>query len=236
MKGKKRSRVKKVLSATLFALLILVSLGLIFNQQIKEWVVDQYRPAVTRQSIQTNQKKTGTYDFSDVKSLNLQTVAQARMNKQKINVIGEISIPAIKMNLPIAKGISNISLALAAGTMREDMQMGKGNYALAGHNMHSKNILFTPLYRKSKVGQKIYLTDLKHVYQYRIYKRTFIAATRLDVVKNTPHRNIITLITCDAQGKNRLMVRGKLQKTMKFKDAPKQVQKQLSAKFTNTLN
>ncbi|WP_010623191.1 class A sortase [Paucilactobacillus suebicus] len=234
MNNKKRGKLRRWLGTTFFTILILISLGLIFNEQIKSWMISRYQPQVTRQTIKKSNSKKGNYNFSKVKSLDLQTVASAQMNKQKINVIGEISIPAIKMNLPIAKGVSNVTLALAAGTMRADMKMGKGNYALAGHNMHTKNILFTPLYRKSAVGQKIYITDLNHVYQYRIYKRTFIKATRLDVVKNTPHRNIVTLITCDAQGKNRLMVRGRLQKTMKFKDAPKQVQKQLSAKFTNT--
>jgi sortase A len=236
MNEKKPSRVKTWLLRLFFIVVIVISLGLIFNQQVKDFLVDHYQPAVSRKTIQQNKQKKGDYDFSNVKSLDLKTVAQARLNKQKINVIGEISIPAIKMNLPIAKGVTNLTLALAAGTMRDDMVMGKGNYALAGHNMHTKNILFTPLYRKSKVGQKIYLTDLKHVYQYKIYKRTFIAATRVDVVNDTPNRNIITLITCDAHGKNRLLVRGKLQKTMKFNDAPKTVQKQLSAKFTNTLN
>ena len=236
MNEKKPSRVKAWLLRLFFIVVIVISLGLIFNQQVKDFLVDHYQPAVSRQTIQQNKQKKGDYDFSNVKSLDLKTVAQARLNKQKINVIGEISIPAIKMNLPIAKGVTNLTLALAAGTMRDDMVMGKGNYALAGHNMHTKNILFTPLYRKSKVGQKIYLTDLKHVYQYKIYKRTFIAATRVDVVNDTPNRNIITLITCDAHGKNRLLVRGTLQKTMKFNDAPKTVQKQLSAKFTNTLN
>jgi LPXTG-site transpeptidase (sortase) family protein len=201
MNEKKPSRVKAWLLRLFFIVVIVISLGLIFNQQVKDFLVDHYQPAVSRKTIQQNKQKKGDYDFSNVKSLDLKTVAQARLNKQKINVIGEISIPAIKMNLPIAKGVTNLTLALAAGTMRDDMVMGKGNYALAGHNMHTKNILFTPLYRKSKVGQKIYLTDLKHVYQYKIYKRTFIAATRVDVVNDTPNRNIITLITCDAHGK-----------------------------------
>lgn len=154
MNEKKPSRVKAWLLRLFFIVVIVISLGLIFNQQVKDFLVDHYQPAVSRKTIQQNKQKKGDYDFSNVKSLDLKTVAQARLNKQKINVIGEISIPAIKMNLPIAKGVTNLTLALAAGTMRDDMVMGKGNYALAGHNMHTKNILFTPLYRKSKVVKK----------------------------------------------------------------------------------
>lgn len=233
MKRKQTSKLRRWFGGIVLTLLILVSLGLIFNQQIKNYLVDSYKPSVSQNSIKKNDQKKGNFDFSSVKSLDFQSVAKARLNRQKINVIGEISIPAIKMNLPIAKGIDNTVLALAAGTMRADMKMGQGNYALAGHHMNNAKILFSPLYWKAKVGQKIYLTNLKHVYEYQIYKRTFIKATRLDVVQDTPQRKIITLITCDATGTNRLMIRGKYVKTMKYNQAPAKVQKQLSSSFNN---
>lgn len=53
------------------AILLVVGLVLIFNQPIKEQIVATYRPKVTRQSIANNNKKKGTYNFSDVKDLNL---------------------------------------------------------------------------------------------------------------------------------------------------------------------
>lgn len=234
MAKKKKASWRSWLWGIVFTLLIIVSLGLIFNQQIKDYMVGSYKPAVTQKSIAKNNNKKGSFDFSSVKSLDLQTVAKARASKNKnINVIGEISIPSINLNLPIGKGVTNDILALAAGTMREDMKMGQGNYALAGHHMNSHKILFSPLYWKSKVGQKIYLTDLKNIYEYKTTEKTFIKATRLDVVQDTPGKNIITLITCDATGANRLMVRGSLVKTMKFKSAPKSVQKLFSKNFNN---
>lgn len=206
---------------------------MIFNNQIKSYLVNGYRPQVTRQSIKKNQSKKGNYDFSNVKALNLQTVAKNRASKQNVNIIGTIAIPDIDMSIPIAKGVDNNTLALAAGTMREDQQMGKGNYALAGHNMaHGSKILFSPLYYHAKVGQKVYLTDLNKVYTYKITQREFIDADRVDVVDNT-NDPIITLITCDATGARRLMIRGKLVKTQKFKNAPVKVQKALSSKYTN---
>ncbi len=94
--------------------------------------------------------------------------------------------------------------------------MGKGNYPLAGHHMTRKDILFSPLYFKSKVGDRVYVTDMKSVYTYRLYQRTFIAATRVDVVNQTK-APIITLITCDATGAGRLMLRGRLVEQQPFK-------------------
>lgn len=213
-------------------ILLLISLVLIFNQQIKYYLVDHYRPQITRQTVQKNSKKKATYDFQSVQDLNLQTAAKARANKQAINTIGAITVPAINMTIPIAKGVDNTTLALAAGTMRPDMKMGEGNYALAGHNMaHGSKILFSPLYYHAKVGQMVYITDMDRVYEYKIYERKFIAATRVDVVNNTSQK-IITLITCDATGARRLMIRGKFIKSEKFTQAPQKVQKNFSEKYT----
>ncbi|MFZ2589239.1 class A sortase [Paucilactobacillus nenjiangensis] len=233
MKNKKRSSWKRWLSWVGLTLLLIVSLALIFNQQIKDYLVDSYKPEISQTKINNNKKKSGNFDFKDVKSLDLQMVGKARAKKSALNVIGEISIPSIKLNLPIAKGVDNYTLALAAGTMRADQKMGEGNYPLAGHHMNSHTILFSPLYWKSKVGQKIYLTDLKKIYEYKTTEKTYIAATRVDVVENTPGKNIITLVTCDATGAGRLMVRGELVKTMKYKDAPKSVQKNFAKSFNN---
>ena len=135
------------------------------------------------------------------------------------------------MVLPIAKGVDNTTLALAAGTMREDMQMGKGNYACWSNMANGSKILFSPLYYHAKKGQMIYLTDMKRVYEYRIYQRKFIKATDVQVVNDTKNA-IVTLITCDDTGKGRLMIRGKLVRSEKFSQAPQKAQKALSSKYT----
>lgn len=224
---------KEWLRWTAIVVLFIVSLALIFNQQIKYYLVGTYHPRVTQQTVKKNNQKKAKYDFSNVQDLNLQSVARARARRQSINVIGVISIPAIKMSVPIGKGVDNNTLALAAGTMRADQKMGEGNYALAGHNMaHGSRILFSPLYYDAKVGQKIYLTDMTKVYEYRITQRQFIDATRVDVVDNTPEK-IVTLITCNKTGSRRLMIRGAFVKSMKFKQAPTKVQKSLSQGYTN---
>ncbi len=218
---------------TAVVVLLLVSLVLIFNQQIKYYIVGSYRPQLTSQTIKKNSQKKASYDFSNVKDLDLQSAARARASRQQVNIIGVVAIPSINMSVPIAKGVDNTTLALAAGTMREDMKMGQGNYALAGHNMaNDSKILFSPLYYHAKVGQKVYLTDLNRVYEYKIYQRKFIPATDVQVVDDTPQK-IITMVTCDATGANRLLIRGNFIKSEKFKQAPKSVQKSLSEKYTN---
>lgn len=217
----------------LIGLLFAVSLVLIFNQQIKYYLVGSYQPRITRATVAKNDRQKGSFDFASVQDLNLQGVAKARANKESVPVIGAIAVPAVNLRVPIAKGVSNSTLSLAAGTMRPDQKMGVGNYPLAAHNMaNGSKILFTPLFYHGKVGQMVYLTDMQRVYEYRIYERKFIAATQVEVVNNTPE-NIVTLVTCDATGAGRLMFRGHFIKSVPFDRAPVSIQKDLSGRYTN---
>lgn len=215
-----------------FTILVLISLGLIFNQQIKNWLVTSYQPEITQKSVKKNEKKKANFDFSDAKRLDFSTVARARLNEKDISVVGQILVPSSKVHLPIAKGVSNETLALAAGTLRADQKMGEGNYPLAGHHMVRKDVLFSPLFFKTKVGDSIYLTNMKKVFKYKAYTRKYIAATRVDVVDQTK-RDIVTLVTCDATGAGRLMIRGKLVDSYAYKDAPTTIKKQFNGKFNN---
>ena len=98
--------------------------------------------------------------------------------------------------------------------------------------MTSQTILFSPLYWKTRVGQKIYLTNAKQVFVYTVSVRKFIPATDVQVVDQTKQK-LVTLITCDATGANRLMIRGKYDKQMAYKDAPISVQKGFHSGFNN---
>ncbi|WP_268913563.1 class A sortase [Lentilactobacillus sp. SPB1-3] len=228
------SKWKTIFKGTVIILLILVSLGLIFNEQIEDQLVSTYRPIITAKTIQQNKRKHANYDFDNVKALDLQSVAKSRLNAERIPVIGSILVPKVKVHLPIAKGTSNTTLALTAGTLRADQKMGKGNYPLAGHNMMKKDVLFSPLYFKSKVGDKVYLTDMKQIYTYKITIRKFIKATDTSVIKQT-QKPMITLITCDSTGNNRLMLRGILIGHESFNQANNKLQKQFSNKFNSQL-
>lgn len=168
-----------------------------------------------------------------MKSLDFQTVAKARMNKSSIKVIGSIAIPSVDLYLPIGKGVSNETLALAAGTLKADQTMGQGNYALAGHHMIKHGALFSPLYYRSKVGQMIYLSDVTHIYAYRTSQRTFIKATDVQVIDDVPGKKLVTLITCDKTGAGRLMIRGTYVQKWAFKQAPTTIQKSFTSHFNN---
>lgn len=238
----RKGLLKKILMNIIFVLLIIVALGMIFNRQIKNEMIKSYQPKITRKTVAQTEARLKTqnkrhrrnvsYNFKKVKSLDFQTAVRARMNTNRIEVVGEILLPKSDIHLPIGLGVANNTLALAAGTMRSDQQMGKGNYPLAGHHMVNRHVLFGPLYFKTKVGDQIYLSNMSRVYQYRVYKREFIAATRVDVVRQTK-RPIVTLITCDATGAGRLMIRGKFQKSYRINDATPKLKRALLGPVNN---
>lgn len=226
------AKIKEKWKLILLCIMAIVSMILLFNQPIKEALIHSFKPEISATSLQKDDKGQGKYEYGQVKRLTMSNIAAARANAKNIRIIGVICIPKENLTLPISKGITNQNLALSAGTFREDMKMGQGNYALAGHNMSNlgPKVLFSPLYYKGKIGQKIYITNLKTIYEYKISQKKIISKYDTGVVQNTPNK-IITLITCDATGVNRLMVRGNYVKKIPYKKAPAEVQKDLSEKF-----
>lgn len=192
-------------------ILLIVGLGMIFNSQIRDIMVRQNQTTalkkLNKETVKKNQKKEGMFDFSKVEEIDFGQVTKSRV-KNTADAIGAIAVPSVNMYLPIMKGLSNDAMSTGGGTMRPDQVMGKGNYPLAGHYMTAKGVLFSPL-ENTKIGEKIYLTNLDKIYVYRIYMKKIVDPTAVWLVDNTK-QNIVTLITCADGGVNRWAIRGKL--------------------------
>ncbi|WP_300615979.1 class A sortase [uncultured Lactobacillus sp.] len=203
--------VRRIILRLVAVILFLLGLALVFNRQISAFLVKQNQTAalkgLTRDQVVQNQKKKGMYDFKKVKSIDFAQTTRSRV-KNTAGAIGAISIPSVKLYLPIMQGLSDAALSTGGGTMRADQRMGKGNYPLAGHYMTDQGALFSPLERV-KLGSMVYLTDLKKVYAYKIYYKKVVDPSAVWLVANTK-KKIVTLITCADGGVNRWSLRGKL--------------------------
>ena len=204
----KQKKTLRIAMSVLLTIAAIISLILIFNKPIGEKIIsDNQQQALShlnRKQIQQNQKKKGQFDFSKVKSINGVTAMGSKL--QNPSVIGAIAIPAVGLKLPICKGLSNVNMSTGASTMREDQQRGKGNYPLAGHYMTNYGALFSPIER-TKQGERIYLTDLKNVYEYEIYSKEIVSPKSVNLVDDT-QKTQCTLITCANGGAMRWAVRG----------------------------
>ena len=215
-KMKKNNR-KNILLNILAGFLILLSLALIFNAQIRDifmvWNTNKYQVSqVTKEKIEENKETEGNFDFDSVKSISSEAVLAAQWDAQQLPVIGGIAIPEVEINLPIFKGLDNVNLFYGAGTMKANQKMGEGNYSLASHHIftaeNASQMLFSPLVN-AKAGMKIYLTDKDKVYTYEIREVKHVTPDRVDEIEDREGVKEITLVTCvDYNATERIIVKG----------------------------
>ncbi|MFJ8264175.1 class A sortase [Rummeliibacillus sp. NPDC094406] len=207
------------LSLVLGILFLFAGLVLIFQKPIMGYLVaNMSDETIQKSSIEKAKVATDTtFDFNEVKNISLQDVINAQTKKKDVHAIGAISVPDITMQLPIVYGISNVNLTIGAGTMKADQTMGQGNYALAGHNMNNDKTLFSPLTRAKK-GMKIYITDFKNIYEYKISDMFIVKPTQVEVIQDQADEKLITLVTCNYNGEKRMIVRGMFIKKLPYSD------------------
>ena len=216
----------------LASFLILISLALIFNSQIRNifmiWNTNKYQVSqVSKEKLEENERADGNFDFNSVKAISSEAVLAAQWDAQQLPVIGGIAIPELELNLPIFKGLNNINLYYGAGTMKPDQVMGQGNYSLASHHVFStknaENMLFSPLDRAEK-GMKIYLTDKDKVYSYEITEVKRVTPDRVDEIQDREGIDEITLVTCvDYDAAERIIVKGILSETKSYAETSSDV-------------
>lgn len=193
-------------------IIIFVSILLLYNQKLTQFILKMNNSPSIQQTntheIKSNQKesKKDDFDFSKASRADITTALKATFKDDKVPVLGGISIPDLKINLPILRGVSDYAILMGAGTMKKNQQMGEGNYSLTSHHMLNKEVLFGPIIYSEK-DMPIYLTDLDYVYEYRVEEMRYIAATDVHEIEDQDNKKELTLITCDETGEGRFLVR-----------------------------
>lgn len=162
------------------------------------------------EQLKVNEQKKASFHFEAVENPSLLDVIKYGNQVKKSAVIGQLEIEQLHVTLPILKGVNQSNLLAGAATMREDQQMGKGNYPLVSHHMSDEGLLFGPLL-KLKKQDKIKITNKEQVFTYQVTDISIIDQSRMDVIRETAD-TLLTLITCDlpTATTNRLMITAKL--------------------------
>lgn len=190
-------------------LLLLIGTLLLSESWWKDQLATWNSQQVTAE-IQPKQPETGEFEFSNVEPLSWEQLLTVRNRFHELPTLGLISIPDVNLELPILYGLDNENLAVGAGTMDPSQHMGTGNYALAGHYTQSPTALFGPLHTLD-IGMSIYVTDMKHTFQYEVTSLETVPPTQVDVLEPTTEPTI-TLVTCTFDATERLIVKGLLVK------------------------
>lgn len=215
-----KKKIVRIILWVLSVVCIVSGVGLcIYNSSpVQNQIISHNQKQVTKHisasKIRNNVSKKGNFNASNTKEANGQTVLKNQISSKNIPIIGLMSIPAQNIYNPILNGYGDSSgsyLALGACTMFPNEQMGKGNYALAGHHMKS-NTIFHSL-GKVQDGDIVYLTDLHTIYAYKVISNRIVDRTEMQVFNpSSDGKPLVTMITCTslAETPNRICVQGTL--------------------------
>lgn len=127
-----------------------------------------------------------------------------------ISIIGQISIPKIKISYPIIENTTPNLLKLSVCKLSGPLPNRIGNLCIAGHN-YKNNSMFSKLH-KLNIGDFFYITDLNNTkLKYIIYKKFVVNENDLNCIKET-NTIEVTLITCNnIDNSKRLIIKAKME-------------------------
>lgn len=215
--------------------ILLTGIGLLAYQPIVNNVIapkqlnKAYKNDLDKNDIRANRDritKDDDLEAFDYESVETLMTMEINPSINRDNIIGGLYVPSVDILIPIMHGTTQDVLRSAIGTAKPGQVMGSGNYALLGHNSRNPDVLFAPI-RRIKDGDKIYLTDKEHVYEYEYTSRQVVEPTRTDVMyddNSMSKQEQVSLISCFADdGSDRIVVVGDLLNTYDYDDADKAI-------------
>ena len=157
---------KKNIGKIFGIILIILGLLLVFNKvflnrAIKSNIKNSTEvfQSLDKENLKENLENKTEYNYDEVENISPSKTFLKLNERDKRNIIGQLTIPSIDVNVVIFNGVSEEKLLKGITTMKSNQEMGKGNFSLAGH-YGIKNQLFANI-DKIENGDLIKLTDKK---------------------------------------------------------------------------
>lgn len=194
-------------------LLILSGLALFLLPTISSSVIEKRTAEnvklvedVPAETLQKNLASDSEFDFDSILEISPSQTFLAAKEIDESLLLGQLLIPSIDLNLTLYNGVSNSILHAGVGTMRPNLEMGKGNFPIAGHYASNKKALFGDL-TSVAIGDSVYLTDNDQLYKYVVYDTKIVEPTEIEWIQDDiagKHGDpIISLMNCYyVDGKN----------------------------------
>lgn len=195
MKGK----VRNIISI----LLILIGIGLLLFAFKGKWetkrVQDELYDKFISQEKEVNQEENKNNQEEKLSYIDM------------VNPIAVLEIPKINLKVVVAEGTDDEIIKYAVGHFKDTAMPGDlGNFALAGHRNYDTGEFFLRL-NKLEVNDDIIVSTHDKTFTYKVTD-SFTVAPEDTYVLDKSEDAIITLVTCTYDGKDRLIVKGKLEK------------------------
>ena len=214
-----KKNIGKILGVILIILGILLFFNKVFlNKSIENNVKNSTEvfQSLDSEELSENLENETEYNYDEVDYISPSKTFLKLNENDKKNIIGQLTIPNIDVNVVIFNGVSEEKLLKGVSKMKPGQEIGKGNFALAGH-YGIKNQLFANI-DKMQNGDIIKLTDKKNIYIYEMFDREIVPPTEISVIDDSKSEEvgkpIISLMGCYyVNGKNtgdRIFVKGVL--------------------------
>lgn len=220
---------KKNIGKIFGIILIILGLLLVFNKvflnrAIKSNIKNSTEvfQSLDKENLKENLENKTEYNYDEVENISPSKTFLKLNERDKRNIIGQLTIPSIDVNVVIFNGVSEEKLLKGITTMKSNQEMGKGNFSLAGH-YGIKNQLFANI-DKIENGDLIKLTDKENIYIYEMFEREIVPPTEISMIDDYESEKIgepiISLMSCYyVNGKNtgdRIFVKGILKDTISY--------------------
>lgn len=122
------------------------------------------------------------------------------------SIIARLDIEKIDAHLAVLSQWSVKALKVSVCYFSGPAPGAEGNLVITGHNYRS-GAHFGKL-DTIEVGDTVTLTDMEgNIYSYKVYKKELITPDNVAALDKTKYDNELTLVTCEANGNRRLLVR-----------------------------
>ena len=155
-----------------------------------------------------NQQNKRLYQSRQKNLCDEQSYKNANVNLEEYgitdNTIGYISIPKMKIILPVLLGANEENMKKGAVHLTQTSYPigGKNtNCVIAAHRGYSRAPMFREI-EKLKRGNKIYLENFKEKLTYKVIKTKVISPTDIEEIMMREDKDMLTLITCHPYRKN----------------------------------
>lgn len=187
-----RKRFLWLLPALVVLLVVIGGLAFGWHELNRDAVIDQ--TAIKARS-SVNVKKTGSSKISDTNAQDFVKVQAKATQLQYQYGIGALIIPSVNIQLPVFSVMNDSTLSVGVARYFKNRQLGVGNNVYAAHNFMGADVLLKRI-SELKSGDKIYLSDFKHVYTYQVSYNRVVEMHEVSLLKQTTERRI-TLIRCE---------------------------------------
>ena len=210
-------RYNKVLTVILIILLMAIIgiagyLGYGFYQKYKNdketsKVLDEFDKIVVELGNENNTQPSGDNNGTQNGSGGVGGIATNSLYYREYKVIGKLEMPSVNLQYPILDMLTDARAIDYSIAMQYGAGINKpGNTVIIGHNTY--NGTFFGKNKRMKIGDIIYVTDLDgNRIAYEIYNKYITPGSDYTYAnRNTNGGREVTLVTCDNNNKNRLII------------------------------